>query len=46
MMTPEKKILIALGCIVLYIVLDILTNGASRVVILLGGIGYAMYRYG
>lgn len=42
----EKKIAIVVGCIALYFILSLLTNGAIHIVLLIGGLGYAMYKFG
>ncbi len=42
----EKKIAIVVGCIVLYLILSLITKGAIHIVLIVGGLGYAMYKYG
>lgn len=42
----EKKIALIVGCIALYFILSLLTHGAIHIVLIIGGLGYAMYKYG
>ena len=42
----EKKIVIVVGCIVLYFILSLLTHGAIRIVLIGAGLGYAIYKLG
>lgn len=42
----EKKIALIVGCIALYIILSFLTDGAIHIFLVLGGLGYAMYKNG
>ena len=42
----EKKIALVVGCIALYLILHLLTGGAIKWVVIVGGLGYAMYKLG
>lgn len=42
----ERKIILAVGCILGYVILAILTNGASHIFLVLGLLGYGMYKFG
>ena len=42
----EKKIALIVGCTIAYIVLFLLTGGVFRIVLILGLLGYGMYKFG
>lgn len=42
----ENKLLIFGGCVFLYIILRIIIGPIARLLVILGLLGYGMYRYG
>ena len=42
----EKKIAIAVGCLASYFVLNIITAGKIKIVLILGLLGYGIYKTG